>query len=309
MTGVPLTKPTTVGSRWEAFIWPQWLPLRARLPLIAQIAGAAALMAAIAMPRWADVPRAPEAPALPPRPAELTPPPPPPRPAHLNLDVRHGFGSIDLSVTVDGERVLDTTLAGSAKRFGVFGKRAEKSFTKTLDVSPGVRIVRVRVRSAADKFDQTRVEQFDLESASVAAIRIAANKSGLSVVASRPPGRSPPPAAAPTPAAAPSPAAAPFPAAASPAAVAPAPQAAQQASVLAELYQALRSILIAIAGFVASTATAFLVQEFMRSRRGLIFAPNAAPSAAAADRGERRRRRRPGKRRRTSDSRAPADLG
>lgn len=303
MTEDPVTKPTTVGSRWEAFIWPQWLPLRARLPLIAQIAGAAALMAAIAMPRWADVPRASEAPVLPPRPADLTPPPPQPRPAHLNLDVRHGFGSIDLSVTVDGERVLDTTLAGSAKRFGVFGKRAEKSFTKTLEVSPGVRIVRVRVRSAADKFDQTRVERFDLESASVAAIRIAANKSGLSVVASRPPGRSPPPAAAPFPAAAPSPAAA------SPAAVAPAAQAAQQASVLAALYQSLRSVLIAIAGFVASTATAFLVQEFMRSRRGLIFAPNAAPSAVAADRGERRRRRRPGKRRRTSDSRSPSDLG
>lgn len=296
MTGVPVTKPTTVGSRWETFIWPQWLPLRARLPLIAQLAGAAALMAAIAMPRWADVPRASEAPVLPPRPADLTPPPPPPRPAHLNLDVRHGFGSIDLSVTVDGERVLDTTLAGSAKRFGVFGKRAEKSFTKTLDVSPGVRIVRVRVRSAADKFDQTRVERFDLESASVAAIRIAANKSGLSVVASRPPGRSPPPAAAP------------FPAAAPPSAVAPAPQAAQQASVLAELYQSLRSVLIAIAGFIASTATAFLVQEFLRSRKGLIFAPNAAPSAVAANRGERRRRRRPGKPRRTSDRRAGADL-
>jgi hypothetical protein len=45
----------------------------------------------------------------------------------------------------------------------------------------------------------------------------------------------------------------------------------QQASALAELYKALRSMLIAIAGFVASTATAFVVQEFLKSRRGLTF--------------------------------------
>ena len=82
--------------------------------------------------------------------------------------------------------MLETKLAGSGKRFGVVGKRSERGFTRTLDVAPGVRIVRVRVRSAEDKFDQTRVERFDLDSASVAAMRIAADKSGLSVVADRP---------------------------------------------------------------------------------------------------------------------------
>ena len=49
---------TAPRSRWETIIWPHWVPVRARLPLIAQIAGAAALIAAIAMPRWSEVPAA-----------------------------------------------------------------------------------------------------------------------------------------------------------------------------------------------------------------------------------------------------------
>src|SRR6185436_6175701 len=110
----------------------------------------------------------------------------PPRPAHLNLDVRHTFRTVDLSLTVDGKRALETRLTGGGKRFGVFGKRAERGFTPTLDLPPGVRIVRVRLRSEPDKFDQTRVERFDLDSASVATLRIAADKSGLSIVAERP---------------------------------------------------------------------------------------------------------------------------
>ena len=195
----------------------------------------------------------------------------PVRPAHLNLDVRHRFESVDLSVTVDGEAVLETKLAGSGKRFGVFGKRAERGFTRDARLAPGVRVVRVRVRSAEDKFDQTRVERFDLGSASVAAMRIAADKSGLSVVADVLRLRRPPPwlqrLAAPVRSAAPCrqvPARSP----AQAAQAAQAAQSAQEASALAELYQSLRSVLIAMAGFIASAATGFLVQEFLRTRRG-----------------------------------------
>lgn len=65
-------------------------------------------------------------------------------------------------VQVDGKPVFNQTLAGSAKRFGVFGKRAEKGFTRLLDLSPGVRVVSVRLRSTADQFDSTRDERFDL---------------------------------------------------------------------------------------------------------------------------------------------------
>ena len=153
--------------------------------------------------------------------------------------------------------MLDTTLAGNSKRFRMFGKRAERSFTKSLNLSPGVRVVRVRVRSAADKFDQTRVERFDLDSAAVAALEIEAGRSGLSVVADRPvpPVRPPAPQVIQVPQAV---------------QVAQAVQAAQQAGALAELYQTLRSILIAVAGFVGSAATGFVVQEFLRARKLMI---------------------------------------
>lgn len=287
--GAHAIKPPLPGSRWESLIWPPWLPLRARLPLVAQIAGAAALMTAIAMPKWSDIPRAPETPVAASRPARIALPPSPARPAHLNLDVRHDFGSVELTVTVDGERVLQTKLAGSAKRFGMFGKRAERGFTKTLDLAPGVRIVRVRMRAAGDNFDQARVERFDLESASVAAMRIVADKNGLSVDAERPPAPVTVAAAAPPP-----------PADRAPAATRAAQAAPSTAAV--ELYQSLRSILIAIAGFIASAATGFLVQEFLRSRRGLIFAEQA-PSTGVP---ERRRRRRTNKLPRTPDLRAGA---
>lgn len=248
------------------------------------------------MPRWSDVRPVPDPASLALPSHSAASPAPLPRgvapvpavtahPAHLNLDVRHNFRSVDLSVTVDGKPALETKLAGSAKRFGVIGKRAERGFTRTLDVAPGVHLVRVRVRSAADKFDQTRVERFELDSAAVASMRIAADKSGLSVVADRP-------QVAVNPAAQPAPVAAlatsvPQPQVPTQAAqLAQAAQAAQEASALAELYQSLRSILIAIAGFIASAATGFVVQEFMRSRRELIFATENAGASPA----DRRRR-------------------
>jgi hypothetical protein len=273
------------------------------LPLIAQIAAAAALIAAVAMPRWTVDPAGTATPSSPPAPAPVTTPAPvsapaPPRPAHLNLDVRHNLRSVDFSVSVDGKSVLETTLAGSGKRFGVIGKRAERGFTRTIEVAPGVRIVRVRVRSAADKFDQTRVERFDLESASVAALRIAAEKSGLTMVAVRPTA----PRVAPVAQVAPATEAAaavqasvvPQPTQLSQAALAAqAAQSAQEATALAELYRSLRSILIAMAGFIASVASGFLFEEFLRSRNLSPFHSGPSPSPASNRPDRRRRARRP----------------
>lgn len=251
------------ASQWETLVWPRWLPVRARLPIVAQITGAVALTALIVGPWWSRIP---DRTAVPPPPlvaqpsvsqldaaaSRPAPPKTPVRPAHLNLDVRHSFGSVDLSVMVDGRPVLKSTLEGGGKRFGMFGKRAERGFTRTLDLAPGVRVVRVRLRSASDKFDQTRVERFDLASAAVAAIRIAADKSGMSVAADRPSAAVAPPAPVEaTPAIPPSPSAAP-----------------QPTGTVVALLQSLRSMLIGIAGFVASTATAFVVQEFLRRRLG-----------------------------------------
>ena len=186
------------ASRWENLVWPRWLPTRARLPLVAQILCTVALTVVITDPWWSRLkllPAVPHAVALPAAPAvvpvrPVVPTPSPSvavRPAHLNLDVRHSFGSVDVSIAVDGKPAFATILEGSGKRFKMFGKRSARGFTKTLDLVPGVRVVRVRVRSAADKFDQTRVARFDLASAAVAGLRVAADKTGLTLVAERPP--------------------------------------------------------------------------------------------------------------------------
>ena len=311
------------ASRWENLLWPRWLPETARMPVVAQVTGAVAVTALIMGPWWSRVSTAPPAtttPAVASRPAETaaapvtapttavataTPAPDstvPPRPAHLNLNVRHTFATVDLLVTIDGKRVVETKLEGSGKKFKMFGKRQERGFTRTLDLEPGVRLVRVNLKSPEDRFDQTRVERFELSAASVASLRINADKdAGIAASVDRPAPAKPVPAQteATAPAAPPVAAAAiPLPA---PAAVTPANQSiTQQADALAELLNSLRSMLIAIAGFVASAATGFVVQEYLRSKKGVIFAPAGGGGAAdfdseeeepAAPRKDRRRRR------------------
>lgn len=253
------------GSRWDPYIWPRWLPIRARLPLIAQLCGVAALIAAVAMPTLEDAPSPPAAVAgatatvadeMPEPPAAVEPI----RPAHLNLDVRHTFKSVHLTVSIDDTRMLDTRLEGSGKKFGVFGKRDERSYARTFELEPGVRLVRVRVHAPGDKFDQTRVERFELGSATVASLRLVVEKEGLAIFADRPPVvRAQPPA--------PPRRAAVVPLPAVPAAPAvPAPP----RSVLVELYLTLRSVLIAMAGFVATTAAAYIIEVFLNSRKRLL---------------------------------------
>ncbi len=208
--------------------------------------------------------------------------PEPPRPAHLNLDVRHSFRKVELTVSVDGKRELHTNLEGSGKKFGVFGKRAERGFTRTIDLEPGARVVGVRVRSVADSFDQTRTERFDLDAASVAGLSISADKSGLSLMADRPalPPASAPPAHASVPATTTAPAPAPV--------ATVRAESTQAADVfITEAFKTLRQVLLAVAGFIASAATGFVVEEFIRSRKKVIFAEAASLTAS----GIRRRRR------------------
>jgi len=312
------------------------------LPLIAQITGAVALTALLAAPWWSSIPEAstvaetarPAAvppPATAPALAAATPSPVPAsasvtpasavptpalapedlRPAHLNLEVRHSFANADFSVSVDGKPAFQTTVEGSGKRFKVFGKRSERGYTKTIDLPPGVRLVRVRVLSAADKFDQTRVERFDLGSASVATLRVSADRSGLSLVAERPPAPKPAPVQPPVQAAVPLSAPTVVPTAAStvPLPATAVPRSPQEANSVVDLLQSVRSILIAIAGFVASAATGFVVQEYLRTRRGLLFA-GGEPGPEQAYPNERRRRRRPGRARfPREDSDDPGDSG
>jgi len=310
------------------------------LPLIAQITGAVALTALLAAPWWSSIPAAPTeaetaaaakpapvppppvtapaaaaaTPAAVPAPASDVPTPAPAaedlRPAHLNLEVRHSFKNVDFSVTVDGKPAFQATVEGSDKRFKVFGKRSERGYTKTIELPPGVRLVRVRVLSAEEKFDQTRVERFDLGAASVATLRVSADKAGLSLVAERPPASRPAPVQPPVQAAVPLPAPTVVPTAAStvPVPATASPRTTQEANSVVDLLQSVRSILIAIAGFVASAATGFVVQEYLRTRRGLLFA-GGQPGPGQSYPNERRRRRRPGRARLPREDSDPGDSG
>jgi hypothetical protein len=241
------------------------------MALVAQISGAVALTALVVGPWWARVPE--------PVPSQQTAAPAPivqapaAQAAHLNLDVRHSFRKVQLTIAVDDKPVLDTALEGNGKRFKVFGKRSERGYAKTLELNPGVRLVRVRVRSVPDNFDQTRVERFDLGAASVAALRVAADKSGLTLVAERP-------ASLPSPTATTT---SPPPSDAVQAGAVPASPSRPATAAVIEFLHSLRSMLIGIAGFVASTATAFVVQEWLRSRRSMLFVDEG---------GSRQRRRR-----------------
>lgn len=251
--------------------------------MVAQLTAAIALIAAVTMPGWSEVsgtaPAAPATPAVPSSPATSVTPPPPAavpadtRPAHLNLDVRHRFRHVDLTVTVDGKRALDTRLEGNGKKFGVFGGRGERQFTRTLDLRPGDRVVTVRLRSTDEKFDHTRAERFELNAAAVATMRIGVDKNGLDVMTDRPPVAAAPPVLPVTASTLPLAPNAPA-ATASPASASAAPA---QGGMVVELYQTLRRLLIALAGFIASVAAAYLLEEFLKSRH-VSFAAAAPPA-------------------------------
>jgi hypothetical protein len=115
------------------------------MPLVAQVSGAVALTALVFGPWWASVPEQvpqPKASASPvaQAPAVVQEPTvqavPASQAAHLNLDVRHSLQNIQLAIAVDGKPVLDTALEGSGKRFRVFGKRSERSYTKRWSSAP-----------------------------------------------------------------------------------------------------------------------------------------------------------------------------
>jgi hypothetical protein len=131
-------------------------------------------------------------------------------------------------------------------------------------------LVRVTLRAPEDQFEQTRVERFELASAQVAALRITADETGMIAAADRPPVVAPP-AEAPAPAPAPT---QPLPAVTAAVAALPQPAPApastatqRQADALADLLNTLRSMLIGIAGFVATTSAGFVLEQFLSAKK------------------------------------------
>ncbi len=151
--------------------------------------------------------------------------------ATLRVTGRHAFRNVGLSVAVDGQPAFSDQIAGTTKkRYGVLS-RTEGSFSRTLDLAPGEHTIAVRVISAADRFDQTRQCAVKVASGQESTLVVSASRSGMSVQFQGG-GVNP---------------------------VAPSP--------VVGYVSYLRSILLTMGGSALSAAIAFLVQDFLHSRK------------------------------------------
>lgn len=200
------TSQETAASRWAAFarVLRSAVPLKVWLPVLV----GALVLAALAA--YSDLSSG---------------------PAHLNLVVRHNLQSAELSVLMDGKLSFADKLLGSrVKRFGIVGKRADTTFSKSLAVSSGEHVVQVRLRSAADRFDQTRLERFHLPREKAATLLVSVEQDGMSLAFHVPPS-------------------------------------AQAEGGGSGFVESLRSTLLTVLGFIVSAGIGFEVQEFLRSKR------------------------------------------
>ena len=150
--------------------------------------------------------------------------------ATLNLICRHALRSADISVSIDGKTIYADHISASPKKFyEILGKRSE-TFSKSLTVPSGNRVVEVHLSSAADQFDQTRQCDLSLPPGKEATLLIDAQQSGMSLVNKG-------------------------------SATAPARN-------LEPAYSdSLRSVLVTLLGSGVSAVIGFFVQEFLRSKK------------------------------------------
>jgi hypothetical protein len=100
--------------------------------------------------------------------------------ATLNLVFRHSLQGADVSVTVDGKvSYTDQISEPAKKRFGIFGKRVERTFSKSLVVASGEHVVQIHLTSAADRFDQTKVCDLNLVRGKEATLVVSAQQNTM----------------------------------------------------------------------------------------------------------------------------------
>jgi len=150
--------------------------------------------------------------------------------ATLNLICRHTLRSADISVSIDGKTIYSDHISASPKKFyEILGKRSE-TFSKSLTVPSGNRVVEVHLTSATDGFDQTRQCELSVPPGKESTLLIEAQQSGLSLVNKG-------------------------------SATAPARNSGSAYS------DSLRSVLVTLLGSGVSAAIGFFVQEFLRSKK------------------------------------------
>jgi|1186.fasta_scaffold20871_2 hypothetical protein len=159
--------------------------------------------------------------------------------AKLNVVCQHSFRSAEVSIWIDGDLVYTGTVNGSAnKRFHVFGSRSLGLF-KTVDVPAGRHTVQVRVTADAEGYDQVKTVSAVFSEAQDNSLNISAGTRGLYLTARG--GANVP---------------------------------VQPAAVSSYMKYA-TSVVLSIFGSGMSAAIAFLVQEFMRSQKARLVAPDS----------------------------------
>ena len=161
----------------------------------------------------------------------------------LNLICRHNLQSVELTVSVDGEEVYSDQSSGTVKkRFGFLDKKVEGTLSKTLSLPLGKHMVRVNLKSPTERVDQTRQIAVNLVSGRESTILITTQRNDLVLTYQGAP-------------------------------LQPDSKVGSPASS-----NAIWSILMTIAGSVASAAIGFMVQEFLRSRKAAFLQSQSSKS-------------------------------
>lgn len=152
--------------------------------------------------------------------------------ATLTIAGHHGFRRADVSVFIDGDQKTTYEVTGSArKKFGVLQK-IEGSFSRSLRVSPGDHIVKVRFHSLTDSSDITRQCNVNVQARTESTVYVNADRGLLSLSFAGSPGKL---------------------------RTEPEPD-----NGYAKMLQ---SVFMAIAGSALSATVGFVVQDFLKSRK------------------------------------------
>jgi hypothetical protein len=150
--------------------------------------------------------------------------------ATLTLICRHALRSADISVSIDGKTIYSDHISASPKKFYEILRKRSETFSKSLTVPSGNRVVEVHLSSATDGFDQTRQCELSVPPGKEATLLVEAQQSGMSLLnkgsATAPP-----------------------------------------RNLESAYADSLRSVLVTLLGSGVSAAIGFFVQEFLRSKK------------------------------------------
>jgi len=106
----------------------------------------------------------------------------------LNLVCQHNLKSADLSFSVDGKSIYSDHISATVKRrFGFLDKKVEGTFSRSFTISSGKHDLKIRVASAPDRFDQTKLIAVSLVSGKEATVIVNAQRGSLVVSYDGPP--------------------------------------------------------------------------------------------------------------------------